>query len=332
MLGRRLGRKAALWGAALGTLPDLDVLVPYATPVADFTYHRGFSHSWFVQALVTPLIAWLAMKIHAGADVSFRRWCVAIFAIFATHSVLDALTVYGTQLFWPNEYPVGISSLFIIDPAYTVPLLLGLLAALVLRRSARWLNGAGLALSTAYLLFSLGAKAHVERTLRASFEARGIEPQALLTTPAPFQTLLWRYVRVDADDRYAVGYYSLLDPAVQPAQCFGHQPELLANLADHWPVERLRWFTKGVYSVREEAGNVVMSDLRMGIEGQYVFRFAVAEVADDGAVVPRPDRQLDPVRDLSRLDALFARISDPEILFERSPDGACAATEGKQKR
>ena len=29
VLGNKIGRKAALWGAALGTLPDLDVFIPY---------------------------------------------------------------------------------------------------------------------------------------------------------------------------------------------------------------------------------------------------------------------------------------------------------------
>lgn len=29
VLGQRVGRKAALWGAILGTLPDLDVLIPF---------------------------------------------------------------------------------------------------------------------------------------------------------------------------------------------------------------------------------------------------------------------------------------------------------------
>ena len=46
-LGRRVGGKAPLWGAMLGTLPDLDVLYPFADPVTAFTWHRGPSHSIF---------------------------------------------------------------------------------------------------------------------------------------------------------------------------------------------------------------------------------------------------------------------------------------------
>ena len=41
-------RRALLAGAMLGTVPDLDVLIDYGDAVANFTYHRGFSHSLFV--------------------------------------------------------------------------------------------------------------------------------------------------------------------------------------------------------------------------------------------------------------------------------------------
>ena len=45
VLGRQVGRRAALWGALLGTLPDLDVFLPLGDAVRDFTYHRGPSLS-----------------------------------------------------------------------------------------------------------------------------------------------------------------------------------------------------------------------------------------------------------------------------------------------
>ncbi len=45
LLGRWQGRKALLYGAALATLPDLDVVIDYGDAVAGMTYHRSFSHS-----------------------------------------------------------------------------------------------------------------------------------------------------------------------------------------------------------------------------------------------------------------------------------------------
>mgnify|MGYP006202171107 CR=1 FL=1 len=60
-----MGRKTALWkaalmGAVVGTLPDLDVLISHGDPIRDMTLHRTESHALFYQTLVAPALAWLA--------------------------------------------------------------------------------------------------------------------------------------------------------------------------------------------------------------------------------------------------------------------------------
>ena len=95
-----------MWGAIAGTVPDLDVFIPMGDAVADFTYHRSFSHSLFVLAALTPLFVWLILKIHPQTRGLRIRWGITIYAVFATHVLLDSLTVYGTQIFWPlSEHP-----------------------------------------------------------------------------------------------------------------------------------------------------------------------------------------------------------------------------------
>jgi inner membrane protein len=43
---RPLGRKALGWGVALGTLPDLDIVIyPWLDQVQRLYWHRGESHS-----------------------------------------------------------------------------------------------------------------------------------------------------------------------------------------------------------------------------------------------------------------------------------------------
>ena len=135
-LGHRVGRKAAVWGAVCGTLPDLDILVPFSDPVAAFTYHRSFSHSLVVLALLTPLVVWLIRKVHV-ADASHRvRWYLLVYLAFATHVLLDSCTIYGTQIFWPIvNTPMTWGSVFIIDPAYTLILMVGLMAVALSRRN-----------------------------------------------------------------------------------------------------------------------------------------------------------------------------------------------------
>jgi inner membrane protein len=139
ILGQKVGRKALVWGAVLGTLPDLDVFIPLGGPVNDFVYHRGFSHSLILLALLSPMIAWLISKIHPDTKRYYRGWVLLSFLVLEASVLLDLLTIYGTQIFWPfDTTPMAIPVLFIIDPLFTLPILSGVLAALVLKESVRW--------------------------------------------------------------------------------------------------------------------------------------------------------------------------------------------------
>jgi len=312
--GRQLGRRAMLWGALCGTFPDLDVFISFGDAVRNFTYHRSFSHSLFVLTALTPLFVWLILKVHPGSRDQRTLWALLVWLVFTTHVLLDSFTVYGTQIFWPFvTTPVGWSTVFIIDPLYTVPLLVGLVAILAWRgepEKARRLNRAGLMLSTLYLGWSVAAKLEVERVARDQLAQMNLAAAPLLSTPAPFNTLLWRLV-VMTDDGYLEGYRSLLDGA-EPIAFTAHasDPELLDAVADDWAVERLRWFTRGFYRVRAVGDGVVISDLRMGLEPHYVFNFRVAAL---GNPPPRPvvPEQLPGIRDFSRLRWIWARIGDP---------------------
>ena len=103
VLGRRLGRKAILIGAVLGTLPDLDVIIDYGDAVANVTEHRGFSHSLFVLTGLATLLALLSARFAPIKAISLPRWWCFYTLILVTHPLLDALTTYGTQLLWPLD-------------------------------------------------------------------------------------------------------------------------------------------------------------------------------------------------------------------------------------
>ena len=140
ILGKYQGRKAYLYGAMLGTLPDLDVLISYGDPVSNMTYHRGFSHSLIVLTALGLGGAWLISRYHQWRDMplpySTKRLALAMTLALTTHPILDSFTVYGTQLFWPLQdplqiTPISIASIFIIDPLYTLPMLIAMIIGLV---------------------------------------------------------------------------------------------------------------------------------------------------------------------------------------------------------
>jgi inner membrane protein len=169
------------------------------------------------------------------------------------------------------------------------------------------INAAMLALSTLYLVWSFAAKYHAQGVARDALAARNIGYDRIVTLASPFNTVLWRIVAMD-ENGYRVGWYSLLDPDSDVQfRRYESEPQLLDGLRDHWPVQRLQWFTKGFYRVSAIDGDVVITDLRMGIEGSYVFRFKVGEVGNPRSV-PTPSEQLPSELDTSRLPRLWARL------------------------
>lgn len=318
VLGRKMGRKALLWGGACGTIPDLDVFIPLGDAVKDFTYHRSFSHSVFVLAILTPIMAWLIQRMHPSLQVTKKHLAIMVYLVFVTHVLLDCFTAYGTQIFWPiDNTPVAWSTIFIIDPLYTLPLIVGIIAALIAGRQRQWgykFNAIGLSISTLYLAWTVGAKLNVDDAIEQSLQQQQISYEKIFTTPTPFNSLLWRGVVMDNTGYYEV-YFSLLDPP-QPLK-FTHYMsslDLLGPIQDSWPVQRLQWFSKGFYRVSKQENDIVMSDLRMGLNPNYVFSFKVGEVGNPHTRAVKP-QQLENEWEKSMLQRVWQRISDPLIII-----------------
>ena len=323
-MGRRTALwKAAMWGGVLGTLPDLDALIDHGDPVLNMVLHRAETHALFWQSLAAlPLAALITFLTRAGPVLpagsgiasgpglqvagsppatrwaAFPAWLLTVWLVLVTHALLDAMTVYGTRLALPfSAQPYGVGSIFIIDPLYTLPLLLGLLATLLSRsgraagatevstpsmggrraQAGRW-NLIGLALSTAYLGWSAAAQHHVAGLVHAQLaqgpEAKSVE--RVLVTPTPFNTALWRVV-VMRPDRYEEGFYALADQG-RPVRfrAYARDAELFKQVQAMEAVGHIAAFSRGYFRVDERDGAVRITDLRMGQEPSYVFSFEVA--------------------------------------------------------
>lgn len=321
ILGRRVGKRSVLYGLALGTLPDLDVLIDFGGPIENMTYHRGFSHSFLVQALITPAFAWMFCNTLAGGRASFLRWCAAIYLCFFTHSLADVFTVYGTQIFWPlTDHPFAHSILFIIDPAFTLPLIAAVIGAIIFRHreSAVRFSIFMLGISTLYLIWSSGAKSIIDDKVQRALAQQGIQPMQYESTPAPLNTLLWRGIAIEGDTYYEI-WASVFDHVDDiQVTSYPRQIALLRPIAEHASIERLRWFTKGQYKAWQTDDRIYISDLRMGIEGAYVFNFEVGRLTEEGTTLGRFD-QLEQRPNLGRLNLIWERIFDPSVTVSGQP-------------
>lgn len=281
VMGRRTAVwKAALWGGICGTLPDLDALVDFGDPVLNMVLHRSDTHALLWLALLSPLLGGLIARIH-GQWAEWPRWGLAVAGALLTHPLLDAVTVYGTQLLRPfTDEPYGLGSLFIIDPLYTLPLLVGLGAALMAPlRGLRW-NAAGLALSCAYIVWSAAAQLHVKGVAREALAGQGVATERLLVTPTPFNTVLWRVVAIDKDTVHE-GFWGFLDADRQITFNTYPKGDALLQALDKGPasndrLQRIRRFSDGFYRLQATDDQLRIADLRMGQYPAFAFEFAVA--------------------------------------------------------
>jgi inner membrane protein len=310
-MGRRTAVwKAAFWGLVAGTLPDLDVFIDHGNALANMINHRGNSHSLLYLLLLSPLLGWGIARLQ-GEGAHWRRWWLAMALVLVTHPILDWFTIYGTQLLRPfSNEAYGLGSVFVIDPLYTLPLLIGIGIALC-RRSYAGLraNRIGLLLSCLYLGWSVLAQQYVGGVARASLAAQGVAAPQLLVTPTPLNTLLWRVVALE-DTHYREGFHSLFDPDGEMTWTRHERGTALqAQYAAQAPaVAQLARFADGFVKLEQEGEGLYLSDLRMGSEGRYSFRFLLGSPAQLAAGEGRIAQQALELPVGAALEELWQRI------------------------
>jgi len=294
VLGKKIGPKASLYGAVLGTLPDLDVLW-VKDAVASFTEHRSFSHSVFILFLLAVVLSVLFKRCNhskqGSNNISYSYWMFSVYLMLVTHPLLDWCTTYGTQLLWPfTNYPFALNNVFIIDPFYTIPLLIGLLWTVI----SRWRVPLKVALfySCGYLLLSFVLQQSQISYFSNHYKQQGISPSKSLTQATPFNVLLWKNIAM-VEGGYWVSYRSVFDSSDDAVQSlFFKSDESQLNLSQGSPeLAKLKLFSKGFYRIKKIDDGVWFSDIRMGSFGGFVFNFEIAEIVDE-TVIFMPDSKI----------------------------------------
>jgi inner membrane protein len=236
------------------------------------------------------------------------RWLVLWAAAgisYLSHVLLDAATSYGTRLFWPfSDLRAGWDWIAIVDPAFTVPLLVGLGFAWFRRRTRPAVIG--LVVAAAYL--ALGIVQH-ERTLaaqRALALSRGHRPERAEVMPTLANNLVWRTLYVHNgrihSDRIRVPWFGA--PSVREGWSVP-----LAGPETLTPAERARdrrrsyarfaWFSEN-WVARSPADPTVLADMRYSLSADafdpiWGIRFTPEGTPAEVEWINRSrDRRLDP--------------------------------------
>lgn len=254
-------------------------------------------------------------------DPSFWRWTLMYGLAFMTHWIIDSCTAYGTQIFEPfSNYRVGFNNISIVDPLYTVPMIIGLIGAIWAKKYStqrRW-NYMGLIVSTVYMGLTIAVKFHVNGVVEENLAKQNIAYESYITYPSIFNAVLWQ-TTVKSKGVYYYSNYSLLD--TKPNMDFLELPknhELLGEYQDHEFVKILKWFSRDYYNVTKNAdGTLSFNILLFGVlgvpegstvpvEDRYVFRYNL--VVKDGQLDVQQDRDMERLKVDELAQALWTRI------------------------
>ncbi len=267
---KKVGRLAAVAGAAAGMAPDLDFLLRGAgDPALPWELHRHFTHALAFTPAGAAICAapFLAARAARGSRPAVY---LAALAGYVTHGLLDCATSFGTRWLWPfSTLRLSWDLVAIVDPVFSLILLAGV--ALALRRSHR--RPAAVALAACAVYLGLGAAQHARAVsvVRQAAAARGHEVTRMRVMPTLGNVVLWRAVYVAADRIHAdgvrvppVGRAALLPgssvPLVVPRARGREEPPRVTDV-----LERFHEFADGYTAIAPQHPDVV-GDMRYSAE------------------------------------------------------------------
>ncbi|CAO5681550.1 MAG: hypothetical protein NEHIOOID_00350 [Holosporales bacterium] len=261
---KKLGHKKALgWGAFFGLLPDVDVVFKYFSthPMAQLFYHRGITHSLFF----APVLAFfIAFYMQYKKKECYKSWFWLIFWSLITHPLLDIFTTYGTQVLQPfSNHRFSLNAVPIIDPLYSVPLLLVILLIMVSKNHvfARITNMVTLFLTSAYLLLGVAQYEIGKERILAESQKNGWCGHFEIFTGL-FSIFERRAVFYEGDKIHVAHFSNVSNKKI----------EWVTFLQENLPVESddiktFRWFSKGHILVQKQTdGSYLLRDIRFGID------------------------------------------------------------------
>ena len=269
--GRRQVVTAGLLGFLAGMAADLDVLIRSSTdPLLFLEYHRQFSHSLIFIPFGGLLCAMLLHPLYARRrGLQFRQSWLFCTLGYATHGLLDACTTYGTMLLWPfSDARFAWNTISIIDPLFTLPLLLGVLLA-ARRRRPRYAQLA-LVWAMGYMALGLWQRNEAVAMGEALAAERGHQPLRLEAKPSFANILVWKVVYETADRYHVDAVRATLAPRVYPGDSVEKldiardMPWLDRSSQQARDIERFRWFSNG-YIARDPLYANRVIDIRYSI-------------------------------------------------------------------
>ncbi len=299
-------RVPLLLGAIAGTIPDLDVLfLPLYDEATKLLVHRGFSHSLLFVLIASPVFAWVIKNIFLRKNkIGFREILKIFLFSMSGHILLDTMTNYGTQVFYPfSDARFSFRTISVVDLSFTIPLLIALILLIFLKnvRNRKIILNSALFFALLYLSSGIIIKQYVNSVISDRITEKNINSEKFITTPSLMTSLLWRSV-IKSENGYYETWYSLFDDKEPQLHLIKTDEEALANFRESEALKTLIFFSEGYYKVKKsDDGSISFADLRFGsADGwfnrneNYIFSFNLHKFKDDVVVSrERPKMKVD---------------------------------------
>ena len=269
-LGKNIGNKSLLIGAAIATLPDLDIIaLPFLDPLERLSMHRGFSHSIVFSLLLALLLAYLFKRMKITKEIKFFRLALFSWLVLITHMLLDGFTSYGTLLFLPfSDNRFGFDSINVVDPVYTLPMLIGVLISTMKKGNKtliKYANLIGIVLSSLYLIATLMIKHNVNQKFAMVLTTRNIHYTKIHSQPVGIASIHW-YGLGRTQEGFYMGDYSYFEGNDIQLTFFPSADSLLVGL-DEYTVDRMKWFAKDFYHTVEHGDSLLFYNMQVDMQG-----------------------------------------------------------------
>jgi inner membrane protein len=322
--GRRLGKRALLYGAVIGTLPDMDVAVgAFMSDIDKIIFHRGITHSMLFWMVMAPVCGWVISRLEAGNGIGFKKAAFMSFLILFSHALIDSFTSYGTRLLIPvTSEAYAFSTISIIDPFYSIWLWISVPWILFRRmdfESRKKILIAAIIISHLYLAGTIINKVYIDSQLERVFARQSEDVIRFTSKPGLFSNLLWRGV-AETKDGYYTAYYALLaGPDDTEIRYEKKNHDLIQHIDDSRAVRRLISVTDGYFTVEQVNDSLFVNDLRFGRisewseEGTpYAFSYKLIESEESTDILRVPIR-FEGERDTRMLINLARRIAGQSV-------------------
>ncbi len=297
--GKKLGKKAMLWGALAQSIPDIDFVASlWMDTASGLLAHRGFTHSLLFCILITPLMALLADRFHKPHNIKLSKWLLFFGAVIFVHIFIDAFNNYGVGWFEPFSHQrISFNAIFVADPFFSVWPAIAFLGLLVVKQNSpkrKIFAKFGLIMATIYLAYCLFNKSVIDTEVKQILSNQSIKYTRYFTTPAPLQNWLW-YVVAGNDSGYHIGFRSVFDKTENiHFQYFPRNDSMLKSLQQQEDLIKLIRFSQQYYTIENWGDTLVFNDLRFGQiigwqedKGKFVFHYFLMQPNSNKLVVQR---------------------------------------------